>query len=68
MPTWQHGSGHAWRYDSDEILGSMTVRFDEVALEDEAACACRCGRCRRDEPHRVEEGCACALTACPCLA
>jgi hypothetical protein len=68
MPTWQYTKGHAWAYDSDEIPGSMTVRFDRRAkAEASHSCECRCGTCRPDGPHRVEDGCVCGLIRCHCL-
>jgi hypothetical protein len=68
MSTWHYTKGHAWAYDSDEVLGSMTVRFHRRAdVEASGECDCRCGLCEPGRPHRVEDGCVCGLMRCPCL-
>lgn len=66
MGTWHYTKGHAWAYDSDEILGSMTVRFDPRPTDALCECDCSCGVCRPQHPHRVEDGCVCGLIGCPC--
>ena len=68
METWQYSKGHRWRYDGDDILAGMDMRFE--ANEDAKAaglCGCECGVCGPEHSHNVEEGCVCAPLACPCF-
>jgi hypothetical protein len=64
---WQHSIGHRWRYDRDEILGSMVVRFPERAEPTHDSCGCSCGYCEPTDPHEAEDGCVCRLLSCPCI-
>jgi hypothetical protein len=66
MAPWHYTKGHAWNYESDEILGGMTVRFDRGPADASRECDCRCGLCTPQRPHRIEDGCVCGLIGCPC--
>jgi hypothetical protein len=68
MATWQYSIGHIWRYDGDLVPAGMSMRFDSNEEAKAAGlCGCDCGVCNPHHPHTAEEGCACAILACPCL-
>ncbi|MGH2703046.1 MAG: hypothetical protein ACRDJ2_14895 [Actinomycetota bacterium] len=68
MATWQYSIGHIWRYDGNLVPAGMSMRFEtNDGAKAAGLCGCECGVCRPHHPHTVEEGCACAMLACPCL-
>ena len=66
--TTHHTSGHAWRYDSEELAGGMVVRYQDSEEAQQAGfCGCPCGVCKPEHGHDLDDGCICRLLACPCL-
>jgi hypothetical protein len=68
MTGWQHAPGHVWEYDTEEVPFGMVVNFkDNEEANPTGLCNCECGICEPHHPHRLEDGCACALLGCACM-